>query len=107
MRMSDWSSDVCSSDLEDLGLHRIGRLRIQLLLQEHGNAHRQRPDADVEDIEDAQLRRIPRKEAEAVQKGGGIGRGEIVDPAVERRSEERRVGKEGGRTCRSRWSRYT
>src|SRR3546814_12571182 len=44
-----------------------------------------RSDAEVEDIEDARLRRIPRKEAEAVQKGGGIGRGEIVDPAVERR----------------------
>src|SRR3546814_11238136 len=89
MRMSDWSSDVCSSDLEDLGLHRIGRLRIPLLLQEHGNAHQQRPDADVEDIEDAQLRRIPRKEADAVQTGGGIGRGEIVDPAVARRENGR------------------
>src|SRR3546814_13467991 len=30
-----------------------------------------------------------------------------LDPAdVKRRSEERRVGKEGVRTCNSRWSRY-
>src|SRR3546814_13406740 len=29
-----------------------------------------------------------------------------LDPASRKRSEERRVGKEGVRTCRSRWSPY-
>src|SRR3546814_1224336 len=67
MRISDWSSDVCSSDL--VACFRQQRARLG-------------------DIVNAVER----------QKGGVRGRQMRV------RSEERRVGKEGVSTCRSRWS---
>ena len=35
---------------EHLGLDRVGRLRVQFLLQEHRHAHDQRPDADGEKV---------------------------------------------------------
>src|SRR3546814_3926754 len=77
MRISDWSSDVCSSDLHDFGA-RVGRLlRVACLL---GLAIGLRQTAI------AGRRRI--------------------DAGLEARSEERRVGKECVSTCRSRWSPY-
>src|SRR3546814_15059211 len=46
--------------------------------------------------------------AEAAQRGGqdAVGRARRVLRDTPRRSEERRVGKECGSTCRSRWSPY-
>src|SRR3546814_1311282 len=77
MRISDWSSDVCSSDLKSI-LHLLEGLQDTLLgacftikLNEWSYAD-EIPDL-LEDI---------------------------------RRSEERRVGKECVSTCRSRWSPY-
>src|SRR3546814_8169846 len=83
MRISDWSSDVCSSDL-----HREDRIagrraeHIGLKL-----AHRMEIAAAVR-IGDALWR-------------AGAARGE-----AQARSEERRVGKECVSTGRSRWSPY-
>src|SRR3546814_1843364 len=79
MRISDWSSDVCSSDLHGyLGVLRLdggGHVgRRQLVLVQLERIH---PDAH------------------------GIAGPEDIDAA---RSEERRVGKECISTCRSRWS---
>src|SRR2546422_3216391 len=81
----DWSSDVCSSDLDLLRLQREGNVVIdrevrveRITLEDHGNA----PLARREVIDD-----IAANEDLA---GRGL------------RSEERRVGKE----CRSRWSPY-
>src|SRR3546814_9177981 len=71
MRISDWSSDVCSSDL----LHGVGHVQ---------------PEDFLACREDRLL-------AHAAL---GLGL------AVQRRSEERRVGKECVSTCRSRWSPY-
>src|SRR3546814_19723892 len=86
MRISDWSSDVCSSDLAgglgagdmvflDLGRHRrsllvraIAQRNLSLLVPVLAPAGPHHPDDD--------------------------------------RSEERRVGKECVSTCRSRWSPY-
>src|SRR3546814_7384116 len=68
MRISDWSSDVCSSDL---GARRAEKRRHRLA-----------------------RRRL------------GIGRDRILKIEDQRRSEERRVGKECVSTCRSRWSPY-
>src|SRR3546814_5297762 len=79
MRISDWSSDVCSSDLIGRGNERAEQ--VNLLADE-----RRPPD----------LRR-----AQAI---GGAGFGEDRQDAE--RSEERRVGKECVSTCRSRWSPY-
>src|SRR3546814_5425488 len=77
MRISDWSSDVCSSDLAD-GIERHRRLAIERAASERAFVQRLVAVGDHRD--DA---------------GHGAGR-----------SEERRVGKECVSTCRSRWSPY-
>src|SRR3546814_18918580 len=90
MRISDWSSDVCSSDLgqakgtESHGKDRIHRHR------HHGGAHGRPP-----------ARWRPRGDELRAQDTGARG-AEEERP----RSEERRVGKECVSTCRSRWSPY-
>src|SRR3546814_3325947 len=83
MRISDWSSDVCSSDL--IGLDEAGRTaacRVGAL--------------------DAQRGVRPGRLGEIFDRG--------ADPLApldqQHRSEERRVGKERVSTCRSRWSPY-
>src|SRR3546814_17961310 len=103
MRISDWSSDVCSSDLagRDRG-RRSPVLDAQLdedLLEMlvHG------PRADVHDLarvaigfalgDPEQDVALARGQAQRTLKGGGL-----------HRSEERRVGKECVSTCRSRWA---
>src|SRR3546814_9798002 len=79
MRISDWSSDVCSSDLPE-----------RFPPTSRGSARR-RPRWRPVDVEARLLRRdrLARRVAEGVQ-----------------RSEERRVGNECVSTCRSRWSPY-
>src|SRR3546814_17157947 len=97
MRISDWSSDVCSSDLLAPGLARnLDR-----------GAHRQ-----------ARFFRIPQIAFEIEDRTGGdqiaverafgqeLRRAEkgVHRPLAIGRSEERRVGQEGVRPCRCRWS---
>src|SRR3546814_5188085 len=88
MRISDWSSDVCSSDLTD----------------EARRKYLEGMDGDIDDLDalvDEMLvysrleRGSPTLHFQQVDLGG------LVD-----RSEERRVGKECVSTCRSRWSPY-
>src|SRR3546814_10303177 len=83
MRISDWSSDVCSSDLIQLPKARLAALDRANI----GNVHL------------------------GVGQAGQVGafftfvfrrRG----PGTPDRSEERRVGKECVSTCRSRWTQY-
>src|SRR3546814_5276891 len=85
MRISDWSSDVCSSDLFD---RPVLRSFVQQFQQRH---------ADV-----AGQRRARAAGAQQVreQRGGGA----LALGAGDARSEERRVGNECVSTCRSRWS---
>src|SRR3546814_16459685 len=100
MRISDWSSDVCSSDLERL-LKDAGIVR-----------HRGKIEATINNASRAQ---------ELVRETGSLAayvwsfepRGEDApylastspaSVAMSKRSEERRVGKECVSTCRSRWS---
>src|SRR3546814_3277697 len=78
MRISDWSSDVCSSDLLEIAVRGGG----------HGIAGRATTDGGL--MIDLSLMK-------------GI-RVDVRDRTV--RSEERRVGKECVSTCRSRWSPY-
>src|SRR3546814_1991406 len=88
MRISDWSSDVCSSDL----LARVGEVPDRVLA---------RPDlADQRRVAVDDLAR-PRLDLLEV-----FGRERLVAGEVVIRSEERRVGKECVSTCRSRWSPY-
>src|SRR3546814_7006302 len=81
MRISDWSSDVCSSDLLT---SRLVQVMAWLLVQKAVHAG-EIEDTDVDD---------PKRR---------LGGHEIC---AEPRSEERRVGKECVSTCRSRWSPY-
>src|SRR3546814_7334944 len=82
MRISDWSSDVCSSDLVRAGL--------ALKLQGDVLGHVTEPGPLLE----------PLPETTAPSQGA-----RMFGDARER-SEERRVGKECVSTCRSRWSPY-
>src|SRR3546814_20776889 len=101
MRISDWSSDVCSSDLsaENLtsfagivvpqssgcaGAVRSGRFPGAGGLLDHAE--------DVGLLQDQQILAVDR------HFGAGV--------LAEQRSEERRVGKEGVSTCRTRSSPY-
>src|SRR3546814_17794756 len=114
MRISDWSSDVCSSDLAGATrvvaamsggvdssvaaalLHAEGYevVGITLQLYDHGMALAKKGACCAgQDIYDA------RQVAERL----GIPH-YVLD--YESRSEERRVGKECVSTCRSRWSQY-
>src|SRR3546814_1300543 len=86
MRISDWSSDVCSSDLHRRGAD-PGRRSAEA---------RQPRDAEDDAPRIGARRRRDRP--------GWLFRDEPPDDA--RRSEERRVGKECVSTCRSRWSPY-
>src|SRR3546814_8706370 len=94
LRISDWSSDVCSSDL---------RARRQARRDE-GFGAQGRVEGNVRVDERAPARGIRRNRAQgsAAQEERLSGR----RPAIQLRSEERRVGKECVSTCRSRWSPY-
>src|SRR3546814_7695744 len=85
MRISDWSSDVCSSDL-DVIIRRI-------------------VDARGAELDLRQLaRQIDRQRAAVALRESG--EAAVFRGRVHVRSEERRVGKECVSTCRSRWSPY-
>src|SRR3546814_14473386 len=103
MRISDWSSDVCSSDLQALqpaeaAVHHdvaVGAHRLRLALGRIGRHQvgalddRQRIAGDLR----AAVPEVAQEEHTLVTLGG-------------QRSEERRVGKECVSTCRAWWSRY-
>src|SRR3546814_10939261 len=97
MRISDWSSDVCSSDLEDSAVFAIDvglapgvfvtptdDLKVVGSVLQAKFVDRRHPVANGYDSDDL-----------AVYSAEGLSR-----------SEERRVGKECVSTCRSRWSPY-
>src|SRR3546814_4376391 len=92
MRIGDWSSDVCSSDLPDLV----------------GGALALEQDQHVRMLaRQLRLQRLDQGRCN-VQDGGGehIAFGFEQGQRRQGRSEERRVGKECVSTCRSRWSPY-
>src|SRR3546814_2827297 len=82
MRISDWSSDVCSSDLDCVASTRCAVDAWHSVGREH-----QLPDMAAAAAEQAHRRC------------------QVIAPHAAR-SEERRVGKECVSTCRSRWSPY-
>src|SRR3546814_20004647 len=96
MRISDWSSDVCSSDLMLRGLAAILEAHHQVLLLDEAIeaavslSHRYIP-----------ARQLPDKAVALLDTA--CARVAVSQHAVPR-SEERRVGKEWVSTCRSRWS---
>src|SRR3546814_4945239 len=92
LRISDWSSDVCSSDLDS----RRERRRMPPGFVARALCACPPPCGDVVPEVLARARSIGPVTVYLVGAGPG-------DPG---RSAERRVGKECVRTCRSRWSPY-
>src|SRR3546814_12435865 len=96
MRISDWSSDVCSSDLPLAAI----------------------TDGDADDVDRAvaAARRCftglwrgtapERRQDYLLALANGVAANRAVLALLDCRSEERRVGKECVSTCRSRWSPY-
>src|SRR3546814_851133 len=85
IRISDWSSDVCSSDLA----------KPQAQPTEHGIV-----------LRDSDRRRHRHRSRRAQDRRDDLERGALAGLAVDldKRSDERRVGKECVSTCRSRWA---
>src|SRR3546814_11607335 len=97
MRISDWSSDVCSSDLWQPRAERAAdrRDRIHHIAQFGLRIrHRQLRDRVLITHRTIEYRAFAFDEAQA------------ETHCIGNRSEERRVGKECVSTCRSRWSQY-
>src|SRR3546814_20522624 len=102
MRISDWSSDVCSSDLE---LTDDYRAKVTMEIKD---------DLELPADSEALLRTtslLGEKfiELRAPDEPGTdevLVDGDVIEQSGEARSEERNVGKECVSTCRSRWSAY-
>src|SRR3546814_12745027 len=90
MRISDWSSDVCSSDLVRTKPQRLPLIPFVLSLSKH------RPF----------LWRCKERTALRQAQGERVLGFFVALCGSKRRSEERRVGKECVSTCSSRWSPY-
>src|SRR3546814_9177504 len=86
MRISDWSSDVCSSDLLRVLCHVPWWFRQQVHLATDNACSALHANSDGKPDPSRQPT--------------------LFAAAAVRRSEERRVGKECASTCRSRWSQY-
>src|SRR3546814_12206292 len=97
MRISDWSSDVCSSDLV-VGEPDPGQQLVDLLFAAGLVA------ADAGLAADAQWQGDILARSQVVEQAEVLEHDPYAPP--QQRSEERRVGKECVSTCRSRWSQY-
>src|SRR3546814_12672837 len=103
MRISDWSSDVCSSDLF-LGFHLAGGDVVLDDLEIAGLAHIGRPDRHARrHAEPLEHKLLPGLLVLPIRLHQTC-RPPVAPARPPPRSEERRVGKECVRTCRSRWS---
>src|SRR3546814_12918462 len=97
MRISDWSSDVCSSDLFLKGTDLIlcaGFDAVELI----------KPWAPK--VPCIHIDSTPNTDQVYPAEIEVVGAIPAILDALTDRSEERRVGKEGVSTCRSRWSPY-
>src|SRR3546814_18960329 len=98
MRISDWSSDVCSSDLSGDELH-LSNVLFNLL----DNAIKysnENPDITIKTKSSGKQIHIT-----VADKGIGMSRDKL-SKIFDQRSEARRVGTECVSTCRSLWSPY-
>src|SRR3546814_17458980 len=97
MRISDWSSDVCSSDLTQPAFSR----RIRALEDWVGATLVNRDTHRIALTEAGQAFRVL---AEEIMRRLTLGRDHVREIGGTLRSAERRGGKECVSTCRSRWS---
>src|SRR3546814_11329156 len=111
MRISDWSSDVCSSDLSlaEAVNGSSGKTVLYTPVFEFGNVVEAAKSKDLVQQVDSivihwtkQLKNVLNNHDNPTQAA------ELTGPLdeINFRSEERRVGKECVSTCRSRWSPY-
>src|SRR3546814_12040597 len=96
MRISDWSSDVCSSDLLRSAAGRSTHERL---------FYGRKGTPTAWSLADALTEMEPGAEGTMLYPSG-VAAIACALMAVLKRSEERRVGKECVSTCRSRWSPY-
>src|SRR3546814_10729120 len=99
MRISDWSSDVCSSDLFVVKIfvgvtHRPWFNFLEGIAPDEANFWQPSGSGEFKALQPGDLFLFKLKGKDAAIAGGGV------------RSEERRVGKECVSTCRSRWWLY-
>src|SRR3546814_12489039 len=96
MRISDWSSDVCSSDLMPVGVD-LAETAMFFELQKAGMK-----------VVDGQQIMLDAREIKNIDEIVLLNQAATMVDGVYHmiRSEERRVGKECVSTCRSRWSQY-
>src|SRR3546814_13280453 len=113
MRISDWSSDVCSSDLSRKDFEQSIEHKIDVLIPADPKLAAQAAKLGKTLAEVAKGNRIGHALENMMQLAMGAGEecaeGNIAGKngkSLLSRSEERRVGKECDRTCRSRWSPY-
>src|SRR3546814_14335289 len=115
MRISDWSSDVCSSDLLRVAFGQFAGTTPKRVLQSHADiASHGCCHGDNAHLPRARTEHRPFILIAEESVGGALHVHDIVgmaaDPAqnaeagLNERSEERRVGKECVSTCRSWWS---
>src|SRR3546814_19955722 len=98
MRISDWSSDVCSSDLYD-------HQRVFAMTADRFEADLKKTRAILEDLGGVAIRGY-RAPSFSIDTRTPWAHPVLAEQGSAYRSEERRVGKEGVSTCRSRWSPY-
>src|SRR3546814_7061499 len=129
MRISDWSSDVCSSDLDlavlvDQRVEGMEELflrgflaadeldivdhqhvdRTELVLERHRVPEAQGTDELVHELLGGHVQHAALRMVLPQVPGDGVHQMGLAQ--ADARSEERRVGKECVSTCRSRWSPY-
>src|SRR3546814_12312934 len=106
MRISDWSSDVCSSDLPTFTANPANFLRgtngAFLMINEE-TRHHEKPGHQEDDENDMTSQNPIIGVAKIYRHGRSL---RMRLSSISTRSEERRVGKECVSTCRSRWSPY-
>src|SRR3546814_19857587 len=125
MRISDWSSDVCSSDLEGVGITLSDEVLEAVVGVSDGAVKVNLPRRPVVDLEietalleatcvvdgvgnESRIISINLKILVIIGEQVGRHRELVVEKSAlsAQRSEERRVGKECVSTCRSRWWPY-
>src|SRR3546814_2166931 len=109
MRISDWSSDVCSSDLAGSKSAKAQKNAANQQAQQAADQiAEERRQYDTTRADYAPYRETGYKALDTLSSLYGVNpNGRTIDPtAALERSEERRVGKECVSTCRSRWSPY-
>src|SRR3546814_13207378 len=103
MRISDWSSDVCSSDLRCLRFVHAATIHTSTRLGRCGNFSR--TEGTSMELRDPVAASTGTREGLFLHDGMAAALASL--PFAPDRSAERRVGKECVSPCRSRWSPYT